>query len=74
MRWLLAFVPVAIALEHFAPGNALLIFIFSGLAIVPLAGFLGRATEAIAERTNEGIGGLLNSGVSLTQPLATRPS
>jgi Ca2+:H+ antiporter len=59
--WLLVFVPVAVALEHFAPGKTLLIFIASGLAIVPLAGWLGRATEHVAERTSEGVGGLLNA-------------
>jgi Ca2+:H+ antiporter len=30
-------------------------------AIVPLAAWLGRATEQLAERTGEGIGGLLNA-------------
>jgi Ca2+:H+ antiporter len=61
MRWLLGFVPVAIALEHFAPDRTILVFIASGLAIVPLAGWMGRATEQIAERTSEGVGGLLNA-------------
>jgi Ca2+:H+ antiporter len=61
LDWLLVFLPVAIALEHFAPGQTLWIFIASGLAIVPLAGWLGRATENIAERTSEGVGGLLNA-------------
>jgi Ca2+:H+ antiporter len=58
---LLVFLPVAVALEHLAPGRVLLIFIASGLAIIPLAGWLGRATEQIAERTSEGVGGLLNA-------------
>ena len=37
------------------------IFITAAVAIIPLAGWLGRATEHIAEKTGEGIGGLLNA-------------
>jgi Ca2+:H+ antiporter len=59
--WLLVFVPVAIALEHLAPDQALWIFLAAALAIVPLAGWMGRATEELAVRTGEGVGGLLNA-------------
>jgi len=61
MSWLLIFLPVAVALEHFAPQRHLLIFIASALSIMPLAGWMGRATEQLAVRTGEGIGGLLNA-------------
>ncbi len=61
MNWLLVFVPVAVLLEHLAADRPLWIFVASGLAIVPLAGWMGRATEQIAERTGEGVGGLLNA-------------
>lgn len=61
MNWLLAFVPIAVLLEHLAPHAPLWIFAASGLAIVPLAGWMGRATEQIAERLGEGIGGFLNA-------------
>jgi Ca2+:H+ antiporter len=61
MNWLLIFVPVAIALEHFAGDRSLLIFITSSLAILPLAAFMGRATEQLAEHFGEGVGGLLNA-------------
>jgi Ca2+:H+ antiporter len=61
MNWLLVFVPVAIGLEHLAPQQHLLIFAASGLAILPLAGWMGRATEQLAERMGEGVGGLLNA-------------
>jgi len=57
MNWLLVFVPVAIALEHWAPGQHLAIFAASGLGILPLAAWMGRATEQLAER----LGGLLNT-------------
>jgi Ca2+:H+ antiporter len=61
LNWLLIFVPVAIGLEFLAPGSHTLIFIASCLAIVPLAGWLGRGTEQLARHTGEGIGGLLNA-------------
>ena len=60
LNWLLVFVPVAIALELWH-ASALAVFIASALAIVPLAGWMGRATEHLAERLGEGIGGLLNA-------------
>jgi Ca2+:H+ antiporter len=61
MNWLLIFVPIAIAVEHFAPHNHLAIFITAGVAILPLAAWMGRATEHLAERVGEGAGGLLNA-------------
>jgi Ca2+:H+ antiporter len=61
MNWLLFFVPIAIGLKSLAPERYLLIFITSSLAILPLAGWMGRATEQLAERMGEGIGGLLNA-------------
>src|SRR5512141_1486610 len=61
LNWLLLFVPVTIALEFLMPAAHTLIFIASCLAIVPLAGWLGHATEELAHHTGEGIGGLLNA-------------
>src|SRR6476646_648442 len=61
MNWLLIFVPISIGLELFAPERYLLIFLASALAILPLAGWMGRATEQLAERMGEGVGGLLNA-------------
>ena len=61
MNWLLIFVPIAIGLEHLAPDRYLLIFATSCLAILPLAGWMGHATEQLAERMGEGVGGLLNA-------------
>ena len=60
MFLMLIFVPVAIAAEllHWPP---LVIFATSALAIVPLAGFLGDATEALVEKTGPRVGGLLSS-------------
>jgi Ca2+:H+ antiporter len=61
MSWLLIFVPISIGLEFLAPGRHLLIFVTSSLAILPLAGWMGRATEQLAEQMGEGVGGLLNA-------------
>src|SRR6516162_9328569 len=61
MNWLLLFVPVAIGLEFLAPDSHLLVFAASSLALLPLAMWLGRATEQLAERMGEGVGGLLNA-------------
>jgi Ca2+:H+ antiporter len=60
--WLLIFLPVAFGLEYVpALHNGTALFICSGLAIVPLAGIMGRATEHLAEHLGHGIGGLLNA-------------
>jgi Ca2+:H+ antiporter len=61
MSWLLLFVPAALGLEWLAPERHLLVFIASALAILPLAGWMGRATEQLATRLGEGVGGLLNA-------------
>lgn len=61
MNWLLVFVPVAIGLEYWVPHQHLAIFACSSIAILPLAAWMGRATEHLAERMGEGIGGLLNA-------------
>ena len=61
MNVLLIFVPIAIALEVLASNHHLLIFVTSSLAILPLAGWMGHATEQLAERMGEGVGGLLNA-------------
>jgi Ca2+:H+ antiporter len=58
---LLVFVPVAVLLEYARPEAHTLIFFAACMAIVPLAGLMGRATEHIADRAGEGIGGLLNA-------------
>ena len=62
LNWLLVFVPVAVALRIWPKlGNETTLFICSCLAVVPLAGWMGRATEELAEHLGHGIGGLLNA-------------
>jgi len=57
---LLIFIPIA-AVLHYTHATELWTFIASGLAIVPLAGWMGKATESLAGRLGAGIGGLLNA-------------
>jgi Ca2+:H+ antiporter len=62
LNWLLVFVPIAIGMRIWPRfGNETALFICSCLAIVPLAGCMGRATEELAEHLGHGIGGLLNA-------------
>ena len=53
-------VPVAFVL-HFAHRSPLAIFLFAALAIIPLAGALGNATEALAVYSGPTMGGILNA-------------
>ena len=47
--------------QSFAPERRIAIFCASALAILPLAAYLGRATERLAGHLGSGIGGLLNA-------------
>ncbi len=59
---LLVAVPAAIALRYVAAWrNGALLFVVAAIAIVPLAGWMGRATEQLAARSGSGIGGFLNA-------------
>jgi Ca2+:H+ antiporter len=61
LLWLLVFVPAVLAAEHAFHANGQVLFILSVLAIVPLAALLSLATESVAARTGDTIGGLLNA-------------
>lgn len=61
LLWLLLLVPVPLVLHSLMPGSHTLIFFLSMLAIVPLAALLSLATEQVAARTGDTIGGLLNA-------------
>lgn len=60
LNYLLLALPAAIVLE-LTHASGVLIFFVSGIAIIPLAGLMGRATENLAETLGAGIGGLLNA-------------
>src|SRR5205085_3980542 len=59
--WLLAFVPVVLIAQHVKPEAHTLLFVLSVLAIVPLAALLSHATESVAAKTGDTVGGLLNA-------------
>jgi Ca2+:H+ antiporter len=61
LLWLLAFVPVVFAAENLRPEGHTLLFVLSVLAIVPLAALLSHATESVAAKTGDAVGGLLNA-------------
>src|SRR5262245_13813457 len=61
LLWLLAFVPVVFVAEKLKPESHTLLFILSVLAIVPLAALLSHATESVAAKTGDAVGGLLNA-------------
>ncbi len=62
LLWLLIAAPVAIgaSLLHAAP---LIVFAASAIAIIPLSGLLGRATEELSARTGPTLGGLVNASL-----------
>ncbi len=60
LNLLLVFVPVAVVLR-FSDVDALWVFTVSAVAIIPLAGLMGKSTEMIAHRLGPGIGGLMNA-------------
>jgi Ca2+:H+ antiporter len=61
MYWLLVFVPAVLLAEHLRPEAHTALFLLSVAAIVPLAALLSRATESVAAKTGDAVGGLLNA-------------
>jgi Ca2+/Na+ antiporter len=61
LLWLLVFVPVVFIADKAWPEAHTLLFVLSVLAIVPLAGLLSHATESVAVKTGDAVGGLLNA-------------
>jgi len=61
LLWLLVLVPVVLAAARLVPAAHTLLFVLSVLAIVPLAALLSHATESVAEKTGDTVGGLLNA-------------
>jgi Ca2+:H+ antiporter len=61
LDWLLIFVPASVAIRLWPGEHAVPLFVCSLLAIVPLAGRIGQATEALAADLGHGVGALLNA-------------
>jgi len=65
---LLLFIPLAGALE-ILKADPFFVFAASALAIIPLAGLLGRATEHLTTHVGDGVGSLLNASLGNTAEL-----
>ena len=61
INWLLVFVPISVVLEHVGQVPAPVIFFSAALAILPMAAMIVQATEQLASRTGDAVGGLLNA-------------
>ncbi|HSF19427.1 MAG TPA: calcium/proton exchanger [Vicinamibacteria bacterium] len=59
--WLLVFVPAVFAAESLMPESHTFRFVLAVLAIIPLAALLSHATESVAAKTGDAVGGLLNA-------------
>ncbi len=67
-RWLLIVTPAAIA-ANWLDYSGTAVFFLAALAIVPLAKFLGDATEEVAGRSSPALGGLLNATFGIATEL-----
>ena len=61
LLWGLVFVPILFVCHWLKPASHTLLFILSVLAVIPLAAMLSMATESVAHRTGDAVGGLLNA-------------
>jgi Ca2+:H+ antiporter len=61
LLWLLVFVPVVLVAAKLKPEAHTLLFPLAVLAIVPLAALLSHATESVATKTGDAVGGLLTA-------------
>lgn len=61
LDWLLILVPITIGTHFLYPLQHTLVFFLAALAIIPLAGLMGKSTETLADHTGEAVGGLLNA-------------
>jgi Ca2+:H+ antiporter len=60
LSWLLVFVPVSVIAE-FVIKNEPVTFLTSGLAILPLAGLIGRSTDQLSLHVGPRLGGIVNA-------------
>jgi Ca2+:H+ antiporter len=61
LLWLVAVAPLLLVAHAIKADAHTLLFILSVLAIIPLAGLLSHATEQVAAKTGDTVGGLLNA-------------
>jgi Ca2+:H+ antiporter len=60
LSFLMVALPLAL-IARYTGWSSFLAFLFSAIGVIPLAGYIGEATEALAEHTGPKIGGLLNA-------------
>jgi Ca2+:H+ antiporter len=58
---MLVLLPVAVAMNYLLHSPPVAIFVVACLGVIPLAGYMGEATEHLAARTGPAVGGLLNA-------------
>ena len=58
---LLFFIPLTLVLKYAVRAPDTWVFATSAIAVIPLAGLMGRATERLTEHVGAGLGGLLNA-------------
>ncbi len=61
LDWLLVFIPISFVLRFGFPDLKTQLFITSCLAVVPIAGWMGKGTEHLAEHVGSGLGALLSA-------------
>ena len=61
LPWLLVLVPAVFVAQKLWPEAHAQLFVVSVLAIIPLAALLSHATESVAAKTGDAVGGLLNA-------------
>ncbi len=61
IHWLFVFIPITVALEHVGSVSAPVVFFSAAIAIIPIARLIVLATEQLAIRTGDAVGGLLNA-------------
>src|SRR3954454_22318153 len=60
LNWLLIFLPITVLAERLHT-SAPVLFFCAALALIPIAGLIVQATEQLAKRTGDAVGGLLNA-------------
>jgi len=61
INWLFVFIPITITIDVIGGVAAPVIFFSAALSIIPIAALIVNATEKLAERTGDAVGGLLNA-------------
>lgn len=61
LNWFFIFIPVTVLLDEVGGVSPPIIFFSAALSIIPIAALIVNATEKLAERTGDAVGGLLNA-------------